>query len=515
MRESRTKLAIRNSTVSFVTNILNVFLSFAVRTCLIKVLGSEYTGIDGLFNNILSFLSLAELGFGTSLVFSMYKPMAEGDSEKLNVLLKLYGRIYTIIGVCVLTIGVSLTPFLDFFIHGTANNVNHLELIYALYVLNSSLSYFFVYKSSLIIVAQDNYIVTLNTFLFRCIQSILQIVALLLTHNFIVFYTIRVVCTLASNYTISQIAKRRFPYIREKPKVSLSREEKKEILKNSYALFAHKIGTAVVYGTDNLLISRFVSVTAVGLYSNYSLLVSAVEGLLNSIFSSLTSSVGNVGATEDAKVSFTIYKRVRFINYLFAGICSSCLFCLLNPFIRLWLGESFLLPQHTTALIVISFYLTFCRRATLIFNHAFGLFWYDRYKPFAEAAVNLLSSIILGKIWNINGVFMGTIISCLCVTFWFEPYVLYKYAFKRTPTEYFTFAGKLSAVLGCGIICTYFLLKQINFTSIIIFPIQMIAAVIVPLSFIIIIYRKNDEFQFTLHLVNKYLYIIKNKFNRK
>ena len=461
MRKSRTEAAIKNSTASVVFFISRILLKFAVRTALIRSLGIEYTGVDGLFSNILSLLSLAELGFGSALVYSMYKPMAEGDISKLNALLKLYRSVYRAMGTFVLVVGFALSPFLNFFIHDTVQ-INNLYLIYILYIANSGLSYFFSYKSSVIYVAQENYIITLNRFAFEIIQAILQIAALFLYRNYIVFFSIRVVCTLLKNVSISFIANKRFPYILERNAVKLSKQEIKEIIKNTYALFSHKIGSVVVYGTDNLLISRFASVIFVGLYSNYSMLIDAASSLFSNIFSSLTSSIGNVGATENADSAYQIFKRVLFLNYVIAGILASLLFSVINAFIILWIGEDFLLEQFTVLLIILSFYLTFCRRTVLVFREAFGLFWYDRYKPFAEAAVNLIVSIVLGKMWGINGVIVGTIISNVSVSFWIEPYILYKYSFKRSLLQYFKIAFYFTVTAVCAGSCSYLAMRMIS-----------------------------------------------------
>lgn len=454
----RSKKSFLNAMTSILMEVMGVLLAFFGRSVFIQVLSEEYLGINGLFSNILTLLSMADMGLGSAIVFAMYKPMAEGDENKLNALLNLYAKIYTFVGGCVITIGLLITPCLHFFIRGV-DTIENLRLIYSLYVLNTGISYFFVYKSSIINVAQEGYIVAINKFVFKALQQIVQIIFLLWTRNFIIYCFIMVMCTLLSNVSISLIANKKFPYIRKKTLTRVSKAELKEIKKNCGAMIFHKVGDVVVNGTDNLLIARFVNVIEVGLYSNYSMIISNVLSMVNQIFFSIISSVGNFAVESNQESAKTLFKNIFFINSLVAGVSAACLYNLLNPFIILWIGEKFLLSNGTVFLIVSVFYVQVIRQTALTFKSAYGLFWNDRYKPLAEAAMNLSVSIILGRIWGINGVFIGTLFSIVGVCFWIEPYIIYKNILNEKIKYYFLMVIKYTVINCLGIYLGHILIE--------------------------------------------------------
>lgn len=505
IKKSRTKAAVTNVIVSILVQFGNLLLAFAQRTILIKTMGNKYVGVDGLFSNILTLLSLAELGFGSAIVYSMYAPMARNDKAVLNALLKLYGKIYNIIGIAVLSVGTLLAPFLDFFIKESPD-IPRLTLIYLMYVLNTGVSYFLIYKSSIITVAQDNYVVVLNKFIFHGIQNIIQIVILLLFKNYELFYFITILCTIAGNISISHIANKRYPYIKEKSTYTISDEEKQSIKKNIYAMFVHKVGFVVVYGTDNLLISKFVSVVAVGLYSNYTLIITAINSLIGKLFSSITASVGNLGVTKDKKDSYIVFKRVMFLNYIVAGYCSLILYFTLNPFISIWLGDEYTFGNGIVALIVIVFYLGFIRKTVLLFKDAYGLFWYDRFKPYIESAVNLVVSIILGLKIGISGIFIGTIVSTLSVAYWWEAYVLYKYAFKLSLGKYFGLALLYTTVSFVPCIPCYFIERTMGQPTILSLFLRIAVYSVIAVGVYCLAFFRSEEFKYYCGMIKRILF---------
>lgn len=503
----RSKKSFLNAMTSIIMEILSVFLAFIGRSVFIHILGEEYLGVSGLFTNILTLLSMADMGFGTAIVFAMYKPMAEGDEEKLNALLKLYAKIYTVVGICVITVGLLITPCLQFFISGV-DSVEHIRLIYAMYVLNTGLSYFFVYKSSIINVSQDGYIVTINKFVFKAFQQIAQIVFLLITHNFLIYCGIMVIFTLLGNISISQIANKKFPYILKNTDTKVTKEELKLIKKNCGAMIFHKVGDVVVNGTDNLLIAKFVGVIEVGLYSNYSMIISNVLVMVNQVFSSIIASVGNFAVEGDSNNSKKLFKNIFFINCVIGGFCSACLFNLLNPFVRVWVGDKYLLDITTVFLIVAVFYMQVVRQTALTFKSAYGLFWNDRYKPLVEAIVNLTVSISLGKIFGIHGVFIGTLVSIVGVCFWVEPYIVYKYVFKESVIPYLCMFAKYTIINFAGILLGHIVIERLMASGIIGIIVDLTITIFLWGMIFIIFFIRTSEFKW---LRTRLLLLIKNR----
>ena len=296
MQNSRTANTARNATFGLVSQIINIVLSFISRTIFISVLGAEYLGINGLFTNILMLLSFAELGIGNAIIYGMYKPLATDDKEKIKSLMALYAKAYKLIGTFVFVVGLLVIPFMDLIIKEVPNITENIILIYILFLLNTSLSYFFVYKKSIITVDQKNYIVLLYQQLFKVLQTVLQITFLWLTGNYLIFLFIQITITLLENIYVSQKADKMYPFLKEKKIESLDKGERHQIFANIKALFLYKFGSVILNGTDNIIISALIGITAVGINSNYVLIISAISAVVGQIMNGFTASIGNLNA---------------------------------------------------------------------------------------------------------------------------------------------------------------------------------------------------------------------------
>lgn len=263
MSESRTENSIRNFRYAAIAQVLNTVISFISRTFFIKILGEQYLGINGLFTNVLTVLSFAELGIGNAIIYSMYKPIAQQDTEKINALMNLYKKCYTTIGIIVLIIGLCLMPFLNFIIKEVPKIPENLHIIYVLYLLNTASSYFFTYRKSIISGYQKEYIINRYKIIFIIIKNILQILFLLITKNFILYLLIQILCTFAENIIVFIKANRLYPFINEYKQSKVKIEEKKSIFKNVRALVLYKFGSVILNGTDSIIISKMVGVVAV------------------------------------------------------------------------------------------------------------------------------------------------------------------------------------------------------------------------------------------------------------
>ena len=428
---------LRNSSVSMVCQLASSGLSFINRTFFIYYLNTMYLGINGLFSNILSVLSLAELGLGTAITYKLYKPLAEKDTRRIMALMNFYKSAYRLIGVAVLVLGLLLTPFLDTLV-GEHPDIPNFILLYVLYLINSVASYFFTFKRSLLSADQKEYINSFNRLAFTVLQNIGQFLVLLFTREFILYLIVTIICTVASNIRISYECDRLYPYLKNNSE-HLGKDEKKDLLKYVFAQTFHKIGGVVVNGTDNVLITTMVKngLINVGLLSNYNLIIGVLKNFINSIFNSAVASVGNLNASESTEKSKDIFNQMFFLNYLFYGFTAVCFFNLAQPFVSLWIGDDFLLSNAVLFVVVVNYYLSGMRQTCITFNTTLGLFWNDRYKPLFEAAINLVASIIFIKWMGLVGVFLGTTVSNLTTNFWVEPYLLYKHGFSYRLADYF------------------------------------------------------------------------------
>jgi len=487
-----------------------ILLSFVTRSVFIKYLSIDYLGVNGLFTNILTILSLAELGFGSAIIYSLYKPLAENDTSLLSALMKLYSKVYKIIGCVVAILGFTIIPFLDVIIKNTPE-VGSIKLIYILFLLNSVSSYFFAYKRAIIQADQNQRIISKTKLLFSIFKMCAQISILIISSSYVLFLIVQILFTFLENLVISRIANKLYPFLKERDSYSLSEKETKEIWTNVKALMIYKIGSTILDGTDNIIISTVIGVSAVGILSNYTLIIGSVSMLLVQLTSAISGSVGNYMAKESLDKREDLLDKLTFIFYIFYGLSVVALYMLLNPFITLWVGDEYLLPQSTVLILAVNWYIYGMINPIWTFRTSMGLFVHGKFRPVVSAVMNLVISIVLAHKIGIVGVLLGTTITRLLTNSWFDPVIVFRYGLKRSPIPYFIRQIKyaISLVVIC-IILTYFFSVLPNISiGILIIKIGVII-IVVPLYIIILNFR-TKEFKYFIGLVSRLL--LKGKFN--
>ncbi|WP_214760002.1 hypothetical protein [Exiguobacterium sp. s146] len=434
-KPTRLQATYKNAKFGLISQIILYSTQFISRTIFIQTLGVIYLGINGLFTNILTILSLAELGLGSAITFSLYKPLADNDKIKISGLMNLFRKAYLVIGIIVLIIGLSLIPFLNIFFEEKPD-VENLEIIFLLFLINTVSTYLLSYKRSIIIADQKNYIIIVIHTFFTLFMSVLQIMILIVFESFIIYLCVQIIATISINLFISQKADKMYPYLKKSQHIILETTFKAEIFRKIRAMSYHQIGQVLVIGTDNLLISMFIGINFVGIYSNYLMIIGVISALTNQLLNSVAASIGNATASESIEKNSDIFQKLFFGTFIIFSFCSVSLFTLLNPFIEMWLGKEYLLSNALVILIIVNFYLSSMRRSVLSYRNALGLYYQDRYKPLVEVVINLVSSYIFIQFYGLAGVFLGTILSTLATSVWIEPYILYKYYFKKNLLNY-------------------------------------------------------------------------------
>lgn len=422
---SRTSNSLKNVFIGVGGQIFSILIGLVTRIFFVRLLAQEYLGLNGLFSSILTTLSFVELGIGPAIVYSLYKPLAEKDNEQIQALMDLFRKAYVTIGIVVGVVGAVLTPFLPYLIKDMPENIPYIEIIYLLFVVNTSVSYFFSYKRSLIIADQKQYITTAYHYAFYFVMNVLQIVFLYITRNYFAYLLLMILFTLLENIAISQKANRMYPVIKEKCIVALSPAYRKEIITNVKAIILHKAGTIVHLVSDNIIMGKFFGLISVGIYSNYLLVLTPLNAIGAQVFS-FTASLGNLKVTSNDDRAVGVFRVMEFIDFWVYAFFSVCLFILFNPFIEIAFGEKYLFPMVTVTLIVLNFFIDGRRKAILSLKEGYGIFYQDRYKPIAEAVAKIILSVLLAIKFGVNGVFVGTLLSrIICIVV--EPYVVYKY----------------------------------------------------------------------------------------
>ncbi len=501
---TRTDHSVKNAYITTVSRMVAILMGFATRVVFTRTLSESYVGINGLFTDILNVLALSELGIETAITFALYRPIAQDNKEEQKSLMRLYSWYYRIVAAMVLVIGLLFLPFMDLLIKNEPD-VDHLTLIFLLYLFNSVLSYLFIYKKTLMDAHQLLYVGLLYQTIFWVLQDILQIIVLITTKNFILFLLIFILCTLGSNICISRRAGKLYPYIREKKVKPLPREKKQEIFKNIKAMFLHKIGNVAVNSTDNLILSSFVGIRSTGIYSNYFLIIQSINQILNQMFHGIAASVGNLGVEKTPHRVKKVFEITVFISHWVYGFGAICLYELLNPFVILSFGENYLFPKEIVLILCINFFIVGMKDTTLVFRDSLGLFWYDRYISLICALINLLLSILLVIQFGTIGVFLGTLISMLLTTAWLEPFFFYKYYLKMPSTKYFLrYIGYIISIGAIWGITDYFC-RRIEGGLILVLFLRFILCLVIPNIIMLAIYFPRAEFKFVWNKLSKVL----------
>ena len=511
MADSRVKNVSRNFIFSVVNYLLTIVFGFVSRTIFLNFLSVEYLGLNSLFTNVLTVLSLAELGFGSAIVFAMYKPVATGDNEKVRQLLQLYKKYYTIIGLVVLGIGLALLPFIKHLINGQPSVDVNLYVVYALFLLSNVVTYFFAYRRSLLLTCQRIDIEIKFSILKTILMFVGQLLVLATTKNYYIYISVAIVCGVVDNLGIYIYTNNKYKEFVALPSSSLPLEDRKAIGKNVRALVYHKLGSVFVYSIDSIIISAVLSLSVLGLYSNYLLFTTYLTSLLALFTSSIKGSVGNYIATKSPEETRKLMGTFNFVWFWLIGFVSICLLNLYQPFISLWLGEQYLLSFDIVVVICLNFLISNSRYMTGTFKECAGLFWNDRFKSLMECVVNFISSILLAKVWGLTGVIAGTILSNVLVAVWVEPVVLYKHYYKKSSAGYFLKYLIYFLAIVVGAVATYFACGLVNVAGIWGFVLKAGICVVVPNVLFLLFSFATKDFKNAFSIGIGLLKKIKNK----
>ena len=491
-------MRIKNSVSNIVFGLGNIFvcniLNFISRSVFIYVLGTKYLGVSGLFTNILLMLSLSELGIGSAINFSLYKPIADKDINKISILMSFYKKAYRIIGCVVALLGFIMMFFLNYFIKDSVA-IPDLKIIYLLFLFNTVSGYFMSYKNTLVSAYQKDYTLVPINVSMSVIINLFQITNLLITKNYIAYITLQIILSFVQRVIINFVINKRYSYVNFKCTEKLPQEELNTITKNVKAMFFHKIGEYCVLGTDNIVISAFIGITTVGIYSNYNMLITTVNTIIMIVFDSTSASFGELIAKESNQKKHDTFKVLYFLGFWIFGFAAICFYNLLSPFIYLWLGESYLVASSVIIPITINYFIVGMRVPLSIVKMSGGVYSQDKFVPLIQSAINLFFSVLLVRHIGLAGVFWGTVISCI-VPFIYRPYVVYKYIFQHTCKSYFKKYFSYTLVFSINLILTSFLCSTLfhgnSWTD---FIGRCFLCFTIPNLIIVLFYMNNYEFR--------------------
>lgn len=500
---SRVEKIAKNYSGEIIYQIVVTCCSFIGRTVFVKMLGAEYLGINGLYTNVLSILSLADLGIGSSIVFSLYKPLRENDQGKIYALMKLYKIVYRWIGVIVTILGILLMLFLPYLMNGGTDIVN-IYVVYIIYLLQSSMSYlFWAYHTSLIQADQKSYVVSLIYSLTTILTTICQVIILLLTANFILYLLTALAINVVKNIMIGMTSYKMYPYLKEKKEDKLSREEVRTVFKNSGALMIYRINSAIMNSCDNLVLSTFIGLRIVGLYSNYVMFNKCFASFIDKIFSSMKASIGDLHAEGRRDKEYQIFLSCNYMGAVIYGTAAVGVAVIANDVLRVWLGEEYVISDLLPVLIGVSMYLAGIQHVNSIFRDAAGLFQQAKFRPLFATIINVTLSILLVKDYGIHGVLAATICSQCATYLWFDPLILCKYAFEISPKQYFSRNAQYFCVLVVVGVITWQVKEYLHIPLLFRIGAEMIVCIVGVLGLFVGIWYHGPEVEYLKNTVLK------------
>lgn len=435
-QESRVKKSLLNARVNLIFYFLTLILSFFSRKIFLDTLGADFVGLTGTLQNLLGFLNLAELGIGSAIGYVLYKPLFEHDEGKINEIISVFGYLYRWIGFIILGAGLILASFLPLIFPNTQFEMGIIFFAYFAFLASSLIGYFANYKQTLLGADQKNYVVTAYFQTGNIIKVLIQMASAYYTGSYylwvVIELTFGIIYSIILNWKINQV----YPWLRSEVRLGKQLFKKyPEVMKYTKQLFVHKIGGFTQWQTTPFLIYAFVSLQTVAYYGNYTIIVDKINGFISNFLGSTGAGVGNLIAEGNKSKEFRVFWELLVIRFFVSGIIMFSIFVLIEPFIVLWLGDEYILPQTVLVIILINFFLTLTRGATDQFLYGHGLF-YDTWSPLVEASIYIVVAIVGGHFLGLGGVLLGSTVSLALVVGCWKPYFLFAKGFKISVIKY-------------------------------------------------------------------------------
>lgn len=502
MKLERTKNAGKGMAFEILKNFNGIILSFVCRTAMIYCLGIEYTGLGGLYSSILNVLNLAELGVGTAMIYSMYKPIAEDDTEKLCAIVNLYRKYLRIIGAVVLGLGLCLMPFLDKLISGDVpSDIN----IYVLFLMNLAVTvcsyWLFAYKTCILLAHQKNYVADRIDVVLNFIFSVLQILTLIILKNYYAYFGLELVRQICSNLIKAYAAKRRYPEY--KPVGVLDKDEEKGIRNKVKDIFTSRIGDVITTYADTLVISAFLGLTLLGQYQNYFYIFTAVSGIVGALYNATRAGIGNSLVLETKAKNMKDINIFTLLIFWISTFCASEFICLYQPFIKIWVKEKNMLPFEIALCLAIMFVVQQYRKILDTYRTAGGTWHYDRFRPFIAGVVNLALNLIMIQYIGLYGVVLSTIISEVLVSVPWLIVNVFKNVFDSSAKKYVLFTIKCTIVTAAIIALLSAISVKLPIDGVSVITVRIVIGFVISNAVYILLFFKTEELKGCFSIAKK------------
>ena len=502
VNNGRTHNAVRNMSFGFILKVYQMVCPFILRTAMIYTLGLEYVGLNSLFSSILQVLNLTELGVGSAMVYSMYKPLAEGDDETICCLMNLYKKYYRIIGIIIAFIGVLLTPIIPKLVSQDLPEALNLFYLYWLNLGYTAISYWlFAYKQSVLIASQRTDVYHKVTLVVNTVTYIIQFLLLLVFKNYYLYLIAMLLGQVLINITTAIISTKMFP--KYKARGTLALEKVKAINTRIRDLFTSKVGAVIQNSADSIVISAFLGLTILAKYNNYYYIMNSIFGIIAMLLQSCLAGIGNSIVTESSEKNYNDMKRMTFIAEWLIGVCCCCLLCLYQPFMVIWVGEENTLSIGIVVCICIYFFTIATNQMLCIYKDASGMWHEDRFRPLLTALLNLLLNLSTVKFLGLFGVILSTVISMM---FFGTPWLLrnlFTVVFKRDMKEYLGRLFLYISVTCVGCFICFNICDLVVVSGIIGVVLRLLICIFGMNFIMVLLYHRLEEFSEAIALANR------------
>lgn len=494
----RTEKSIRNFKYALLAQMVSIALAFVTRTCLVRILGIEAVSLNGLFTQVIAAISLAEMGTGTAIVYNLYKPLAEGDHEKVSQLMNLFRTAYRIIAAATIVIGIVLIPWLPYLITDISSDISYIRIVYLMFIFQSAVSYLFSFKIALLQADQNGFIYTRIYTVFKLVGTILVLIALVISKEYLVFLGANVLLAVVTDAYASNIAQKKYPYLDKRAK--LPKEERRHIFSNIRNLFIMQFSGRVVDSTDNILISSMISTILVGLYSNYMVVIGVFKQLSDKLMVAAAPSMGNLFVTDDTDSKEKNLYRLTFIFYIFASIACVGTYSCIQSFIQLWLGREYLLEMPVVFVLCFLYFVAIIFEPLKNAMYLTGYFAIGRNISFASAMTNLIVSVILGRQIGLIGIFIGTM-STYVIEIITKTYYLFKLYLKRSAKRYVFLWIKMTLVFLAELGLAHIISNRLVLSALPAFLVMGVLSILITGIAVTLVFFKTDQYAYVLWLV--------------
>lgn len=509
----RTKETLKNSIYAIFSYLMLGVTTIFVRKLFVQYLPLEFLGYEGLFGNIFSLFSLADLGIGTLIMYRLYPAFASRDKEKIAKLINMYKYVLRIVGFAVLLIGSALIPFLHFIIKDNSLDWQYIYFVYMMRLVTTLCTYFLAYKRLLYTVDQCEYkcvrIDTICTF----IAQIVNIAVILLFKNYILYLFINVLSSVISNCIVAIRARKEYNYVNRRVKVC-----KKEFMQEGFGkdmknYLVQKLAGLIYGSTDNIIISSVLGIKSVALLDNYSLATGYINTVLNKIMNPFQASIAHFVHSEDTNRSEELFRMFDLVGFMLASFICVSYYILLNPLMEIWLGVDYVVEFSYVVVFVLNQYIAWNHKFLTYYRYSFGKYELDRNYILAGAILNVVISVLLAKTMGFAGIMFGTAVGNM--GFWIGRVKVVYSEYLKENIKFYVFRQIQNFVL---LILELFLMQFICYyipSDILGFAIKLCLCLIVPNFINLVVFYKTREMQMALKYIRNISGIVKNKIVKK